>query len=356
MLIGYNNDVEYRGKEFHIQTEDHGENDPRIESQVFHQGQILDTEIISYVSILKRFDDEEEAHEKVKSLMWKTHKGLYERLVSGAYDERVGLEPLEEDDVDAPAPDEFKPGQDRVPTAAKVVEEKGEEAFEQFHEQEARKHVDLHSLKDQLGDEEGEAPDAEPSEADDGDDEMPEEEHLPDVPIASIESVGDDEDEDEPELEATEAADGGSEAERSSGPLDGGSQLADLEGAESFGGDDAADAAQTTGTPTGGTAIGRDDESSGGVPRTETEPMQSGNSSSDEATAPGPGESRETMPLSRHDSERLSGTSSTAETDDEPSDAPRDSWPSTGRRAWRGCEEPEGVVSIVPLVEAFFDA
>lgn len=150
MLIGFNNDVEYRGKEFHIQTEDHGKSTAKIESQIFHEGQILDTEIVSYDSVLEEEATEEQIDAKLKSLLEATHKGLYKRLVAGEYDEMVGLEPLEDEGEVGTDPEEFEPSQDRVPNAAKQVEKEGEEAFEQFHQNQAQKHVDLDDLKSHL--------------------------------------------------------------------------------------------------------------------------------------------------------------------------------------------------------------
>jgi hypothetical protein len=150
MLIGFNNDVEYRGKEFHIQTEDHGKSTAKIESQIFHEGQILDTEIVSYDSVLEEEATEEKIDAKLKSLLEATHKGLYKRLVSGEYDEMVGLDPLEDEGDVGADPEEFEPSQDRVPNAAMQVEKEGEEAFEQFHQNEAQKHVDLDDLKSHL--------------------------------------------------------------------------------------------------------------------------------------------------------------------------------------------------------------
>lgn len=160
MLIGYNNDVEYRGKEFHIQTEDLGKEMAKIESQIFHQGQILDTEVVEYDTLLDE-DDEDRVNKKLKSLLSKTHKGLYKRLVAGRYDEMVGLEPLEEEEPeDVADPEEFEPGQERVPDAAQQIEEEGEEVFQQFHEKKAQKHVDLDNLKEHLENVDSEADDA----------------------------------------------------------------------------------------------------------------------------------------------------------------------------------------------------
>jgi hypothetical protein len=151
MLIGFNNDVEYRGKTFHIQTEDHGEGDPRIETQLFHSGAILDTVITSYQEILDEYDGEE-ADERVRAQMKASHRSLFKKLKAGEYDDFAGLEPLEDVDEDLPEPDvdDFTPSQDRVPAAAAKVEEEGEDAILEFQKEKAKNHVSLHKLKDQL--------------------------------------------------------------------------------------------------------------------------------------------------------------------------------------------------------------
>jgi hypothetical protein len=156
MLIGFNNDVEYRGKVFHIQTEDHGKNDPRIETQLFHSGAILDTKITSYEDILDEYEGVE-AEERIKAKMKASHKTLFRNLRKGKYDEMAGLEPVDET-VDAEIPDEeeFTPSQDRVPAAAAKVEEEGEDAIQKFSKDQAKQHVDLNTLKSQLSKVDGE--------------------------------------------------------------------------------------------------------------------------------------------------------------------------------------------------------
>ncbi len=119
MQIGYNNDVEYRDKTFHIQTEDHGERAASIESQIFHAGAILDTSIISYSKVLAETDDVDERIARVRQLMQANHKKLYLSLFKGKYDEMVGLEPIggvEVSEVD------FVPSQEAVPAAALEIE------------------------------------------------------------------------------------------------------------------------------------------------------------------------------------------------------------------------------------------
>lgn len=145
MLIGYNNDVQYRGKTFHIQTEDRGNNDDSIETQLFSGGQILDTKITSYREMVEGLD-EEERNKRVKALMQASHKSLYKKLLAGEYNALVGLEPVE-GAVDEELAD-FTPGQDRVPEAARLVEEGVSDAFPESHA--AQDHMDLSALKSRL--------------------------------------------------------------------------------------------------------------------------------------------------------------------------------------------------------------
>ncbi len=151
MLIGFNNDVEYRDMTFHIQTEDHGEGDPRIETQLFHSGAILDTVITSYEETIEGYEGPE-AEERIRAQMKASHRSLFKKLMAGEYDEMVGLEPLEEveEEVAAPDPDEFTPSQERVPAAAAKVEEEGEDAIMKFQKKKAKDHVSLDKLKSQL--------------------------------------------------------------------------------------------------------------------------------------------------------------------------------------------------------------
>lgn len=122
MQIGYNNDVEYRDKTFHIQTEDHGVGPASIESQIFHAGAILDTSIISYSQVLEETDDVDERIARVRQLMQANHKKLYRKLFRGEYDEMVGLDPAgaPKDEVDVD--EDFVPSQEAVPAAALEIE------------------------------------------------------------------------------------------------------------------------------------------------------------------------------------------------------------------------------------------
>lgn len=146
MQIGYNNDVEYRGKTFHIQTEDRGEAAASIETQIFHAGAILDTSILPYNNVLAETDDVDERIARVRGLMQANHKKLYRKLFAGEYDHFVGLERVGA----APLPDvdEFVPSQEAVPAAALEIERGNLDAFT-MQEPEGES-LDLAKLKEQL--------------------------------------------------------------------------------------------------------------------------------------------------------------------------------------------------------------
>ena len=43
MITGFNTDVEYDGRTFHVQTEDRGQRNPVVESLVYSGGEIVAT-------------------------------------------------------------------------------------------------------------------------------------------------------------------------------------------------------------------------------------------------------------------------------------------------------------------------
>lgn len=128
MLIGYNNDVEYRNKVFHIQTEDRGLGNCKIETQIFHSGEILDTLITSYEKYTEE-PDVELRNKRIQALMQASHRELYKRLLGGEYDEFAGLEPMADADrkklLGGPAApsEDFQPSQDGIPQGALAIEQ-----------------------------------------------------------------------------------------------------------------------------------------------------------------------------------------------------------------------------------------
>lgn len=89
MLIAYNNDIEYKSRWYHIQTEDNGIKDGHITTTVFYSGQILDSKTTSYRDSVNGITDEEQCNAIIKALMVKQHQMFYTRLYEGAYDSQM---------------------------------------------------------------------------------------------------------------------------------------------------------------------------------------------------------------------------------------------------------------------------
>jgi len=79
MLTGYNTDFKFRGKIYHVQTEDGGTGSPAITSLLYHQGAILASRKTSYADILKA----DCLEEVVRELMMEQHKQMIRDLMQG---------------------------------------------------------------------------------------------------------------------------------------------------------------------------------------------------------------------------------------------------------------------------------
>ena len=89
MLISYNNDVEFRNRWYHIQTEDNGMKDGHITTNVFYKGQTLDSKRISYLDEIANITDPNMQNEVIKALMIKQHQMFYGKLTAGTYEDIV---------------------------------------------------------------------------------------------------------------------------------------------------------------------------------------------------------------------------------------------------------------------------
>jgi hypothetical protein len=79
MLTGYNTDFKFRGKIYHVQTEDGGISSPAITSLLYHQGAILASRRTSYADILKA----DCLEDVVRELMMAQHKQMIRDLMQG---------------------------------------------------------------------------------------------------------------------------------------------------------------------------------------------------------------------------------------------------------------------------------
>jgi ribosomal protein L12E/L44/L45/RPP1/RPP2 len=85
MITGCNTNILYRGKQFHVQTEDSGRANPHIISHVYHGGTIIASEKSGYADRV----DSEEIDIKVRAQIELQHKTMLKRLTGGELDEVI---------------------------------------------------------------------------------------------------------------------------------------------------------------------------------------------------------------------------------------------------------------------------
>lgn len=91
MLPGFNHNVRYKDRVFHVQTEDNGLVQARLVTQVFVDGQLVTLERGSYRDVLDGPEDDKTKTERIRSRMQDQHKGQMKSLISGALDARIEL-------------------------------------------------------------------------------------------------------------------------------------------------------------------------------------------------------------------------------------------------------------------------
>jgi len=89
MLTGFNHNLKYRGKVYHVQTEDGGRENPHIVTHTFLGGVILDTVRSSYADILGR----EGWQDTLRDMMKAQHLEGIRRLFSGTFDSAAESKP-----------------------------------------------------------------------------------------------------------------------------------------------------------------------------------------------------------------------------------------------------------------------
>ena len=82
MLIGYNTNIPYKGRVYHVQTEDSGLANPHIITLLYHQGAILRSVKTGYTHIIGSSDFEEQ----LRNLMKHQHREMIRELITGKCD------------------------------------------------------------------------------------------------------------------------------------------------------------------------------------------------------------------------------------------------------------------------------
>lgn len=83
MITGFNTDIDYEGRIFHVQTEEKGQDNPIMESLVYSGGEIIASKKSSYSDLIEssRFTEAE-----VLERMEKQHQSLIREIYSGRFD------------------------------------------------------------------------------------------------------------------------------------------------------------------------------------------------------------------------------------------------------------------------------
>lgn len=88
-LLGYNNNIPYKGQVFHVQTEDSGSKHPHVITHLFADGgRVVSTTKTSYEHLLGG----DNLSEKVRAMMRDQHKQMVIDLRDGEFDETLGME------------------------------------------------------------------------------------------------------------------------------------------------------------------------------------------------------------------------------------------------------------------------
>jgi hypothetical protein len=81
MITGFNTDVDYDGRIFHVQTEDKGRANPVIESLVYSRGEIVASRKVSYASASQEYSDGD-----LMLRMERQHQALIREILNGRYE------------------------------------------------------------------------------------------------------------------------------------------------------------------------------------------------------------------------------------------------------------------------------
>jgi hypothetical protein len=103
MLPGFNHNIRYKDRVFHVQTEDTGLGQPFLVTQVFIGGHLVAIEKSSYADVLEAKLEQDKRNDQIRSRMQDQHKRLLKNLVKHAYDDKIALY-LDAPQSDAAAP------------------------------------------------------------------------------------------------------------------------------------------------------------------------------------------------------------------------------------------------------------
>lgn len=88
MHSGFNTNVPYKGKMYHVQTEDGGARNPVLTTLLYHKGEIILSEKSSYADVLVDDDWKDKVLERMKE----QHRTIIKKLMAGQLTESAASE------------------------------------------------------------------------------------------------------------------------------------------------------------------------------------------------------------------------------------------------------------------------
>ncbi|MGE4543061.1 MAG: hypothetical protein AB7D06_03020 [Pedobacter sp.] len=99
MVGGYNHNFRYKGRVFHVQTEDGGSKSPQIVTLLYEGGTILASCKSTYADLLGKEDHRQQVEQRMKA----QHKEMLRRLRDGELDAKAGFATVSDAQPDAPS-------------------------------------------------------------------------------------------------------------------------------------------------------------------------------------------------------------------------------------------------------------
>jgi hypothetical protein len=84
-LSGYNHNLKYKNRVYHVQTEDSGLDNPHIFTHLFHDGTILNSLRSEYADLVNEADWET----RLRGRMQNQHKDMMKGLIQGTFDDKI---------------------------------------------------------------------------------------------------------------------------------------------------------------------------------------------------------------------------------------------------------------------------
>jgi hypothetical protein len=84
-LSGYNHNLKYKNRVYHVQTEDSGRDNPHIFTHLFHDGTILNSSRSEYSDIISDSDWETQLRAKMQN----QHKDMMKGLIKGTFNDKI---------------------------------------------------------------------------------------------------------------------------------------------------------------------------------------------------------------------------------------------------------------------------